>query len=112
MGRYRITEPGIFGPDGEIEVGTVFELAEDPKGWHGRYIDLDAKVTSEHEGVNNAEPVVKTYSAVEGTNGWWVINDEAGTQVGKGIRKDVAEEFNAKDDAAKAEFVADHSKDA
>lgn len=35
--RIRITEPGIYGADGEIPVGEIMVVAEEPKGWAGSY---------------------------------------------------------------------------
>lgn len=35
--RIEITAGGIFGADGEIPVGAIVDVKEEPKGWAGRY---------------------------------------------------------------------------
>jgi hypothetical protein len=35
--KIKITKPGIYGNSGEIKVGTVFTVSDEPKGWSGRY---------------------------------------------------------------------------
>lgn len=35
--KIEITAGGIYGRDGEIPVGTVLDVKEEPKGWAGRY---------------------------------------------------------------------------
>lgn len=39
--KIRITAGGIFGTGGEVPVGTVLEVKEEPKGWAGRYVVID-----------------------------------------------------------------------
>lgn len=47
--RIEITAPGIYGLDGEIAVGTTFDVSEEPTAWAGRY-----RVVSDDKG---KEPV-------------------------------------------------------
>jgi hypothetical protein len=106
MPRYRVDAGGIYASSGEeIKIGTVLDLKEAPAQWSGRLTALDAPVTENHEFVASA-----SYEAVEGKGGWYVINDADGNQVGKGVRQDVAEEFNAKDADGKIAFVQEHVK--
>lgn len=35
--KIRIIANGIFGADGEIPIGTEFDVKDEPKGWAGRY---------------------------------------------------------------------------
>ncbi len=49
--RIEITAGGIYGANGEIPVGTIIEVKDEPKGWDGRYRVLaDEK---DKEPVNN-----------------------------------------------------------
>lgn len=35
--KIRITAGGIFGADGEVKIGTEFDVEDVPTGWDGRY---------------------------------------------------------------------------
>lgn len=52
--RIRITASGIYGADGEVPVGTEFEIKNEPTGWAGRYMVL-AK-TKGKKAVTNENP--------------------------------------------------------
>lgn len=38
--KIRITEPGLYGAEGEIPVGAEFDFAQPPLEWMGRYIEI------------------------------------------------------------------------
>lgn len=35
--KIKVTKGGIYGKDGEIKVGAIIEVSEEPKFWAGRY---------------------------------------------------------------------------
>lgn len=35
--KIRITASGIYGADGEVPIGTEFDVSEAPVGWEGRF---------------------------------------------------------------------------
>jgi hypothetical protein len=39
--RIQITAGGIYGSEGELQIGTELTVESVPEGWAGRYIDLD-----------------------------------------------------------------------
>lgn len=53
----------------------------------------------------------RLYEARDTGSGWWTIFDQDENEVGKKIRRDDAEAFNAKTDEEKAAFVAEHTVD-
>lgn len=102
--KIEITAKGIYGAGGEIAVGTVLEVKEEPKGWEGRY----RKVTDSQDGkepLTNPATFTAPYSAKDKGGGWWAIYDADGKEV-KNLRKDDAEIFNALSDEDKAAHVA------
>ena len=105
-----LSSTGIYGKDGEeMEVGTVLNLKEEPKGWAGRYDILDGDEAKDKGGaktaiVNPAEAKAP-FQAKDKGGGWWAIYDADGKEV-KSLRKDDAEIFNALSDEDKAAHVA------
>jgi len=41
--RIQITAGGIYGSEGELQIGTELTVESVPEGWAGRYIDLDSR---------------------------------------------------------------------
>jgi hypothetical protein len=41
--RIQITAGGIYGSEGELQIGTELTVESVPEGWAGRYIDLDGR---------------------------------------------------------------------
>lgn len=106
--RIKITKGGIFGmstsanPTGEIPVGTIIAVKSEPLAWAGRYEVIDAG-DGEVEIVN--PDLTAKIEARDTGSGWWTIFDAEGNEVGKKIRKEEAEAFNAFSDAEKAEYL-------
>jgi len=51
--KIKITKGGIFGVNGEIPVGTIFDVKDEPTGWAGRYEVISGGKGSGTEPVNN-----------------------------------------------------------
>lgn len=51
--KIKITEKGIYGPNGEIKVGTEFKLDDEPKAWKGRYVILEESAPKDAKAVTN-----------------------------------------------------------
>lgn len=55
--RIRITSPGIYGADGEVPVGTEFDInGEPPAGWKGRYDVVSSAPKDGSVALTNGEP--------------------------------------------------------
>lgn len=107
--RIKITAGGIYDGEGrELQVGEEFEVAEEPKGWLGRYETIGQTTTTDDKKTFVAS---SSYEAVEGKQGWYNIKDAEGNVLGKGIRKDEAEAFNAKTLDEQVAFVTEHVQD-
>lgn len=103
--RIKITAGGIYGANGaEVPIGTELTVKEEPTGWAGRYTVLGAE-SAEKTPVTN-EPK-GPFEARDKGQGWWAIYDADGAEVGKAMRKDDAEAFNAASDDDKAAFLAE-----
>lgn len=105
-----LNSTGIYGKDGEeMEVGTVLNVKEEPKGWAGRYEVLDGEEAKEKGGktaIVNPADAKAPFEAKEKGGGWWAITDADGNAVGKSFKKEDAELFNSSSDEEKAAYVA------
>jgi len=112
--KIEITGKGIYGAPtkdnktGEVPVGTVLTVKKEPTGWDGRYrvISEDGKGDGKKVAVINPADAKGPFEAKEKGGGWWAITDADGNAVGKSIKKDDAEIFNALSDEDKAAHVA------
>lgn len=41
--KIEITKGGVYGANGEVAIGTTFDLKEEPKAWAGRYKVIDVQ---------------------------------------------------------------------
>ncbi|WP_062233188.1 hypothetical protein [Aureimonas sp. N4] len=125
--RIKITQPGIYGNDGEIAVGTEFTVKDGPKGWAGRYEvisggdegephiinpemgEVNIGDTTENpktgEGVPDGQNSGKsTYAVKDKGSGWYAVTDGE-KEVTKSLRKDALDGFNGLTDDEKRAFV-------
>ena len=51
--KIRVTGKGIYGADGEIAVGTELEVAEEPRGWRGRYVVITPNPSEDATPITN-----------------------------------------------------------
>lgn len=51
--KIRITSGGIFGTDGEIPVGSEFDVEDVPAGWEGRFEVVTKAASKEAKAVAN-----------------------------------------------------------
>lgn len=112
--KIQITGGGIFVANGkgeseELAIGTELTVSKDPTGWAGRYSVLSGGNADKALVVNPAATPEggAPYEArpKDGSAGWFQVYDSAGVAVGKAMREDDANAFNAMSDEEKAEFV-------
>lgn len=108
--RVKITAGGIYGNDGEIPIGTTLDVKDEPTAWAGRYEVISGDDEGKEAVTNPADPAPSAYSIKEKGAGWYAIVDAQGEEVGKALRKDDAEAFEALTDQDKADFAAEHAK--
>ncbi|PZR36485.1 hypothetical protein [Caulobacter segnis] len=103
----KITGRGVYGADGEYEIGTVIAgLEAEPTSIEGRYDvvgDEGARVLVTNPAATPAGGA--PYDVRETSPGWFQIYDASGAEVGKKLRKDDAEAFAALTDEEKADFL-------
>lgn len=124
--RIRITAGGIFGhvtdenPSGELAIGTELTLDNEPTGWTGRYVVLDAGDTAGKSAVTNpAEQEGKPaktadepkalkgpFTVGDPAIGWYPVLDADGVKV-KNLRKDDAEAFATLSDDDKLAYLSE-----
>lgn len=112
--KIRITKPGIFAAAGEIKVGTVMDVKDEPKGWAGRYEVVSGgkgKTAVTNPAKRSGNPVVPGYAVTEKSPGWFVVAKD-GEPVTKAMRKDDLEGFDAMSDEDKDAFVDLHKVEA
>lgn len=104
--RIKITKPGIFANNGvETAVGTELDVRDEPTAWAGRY-EVISGGGGKTAVVNPKTGAPKPpFGAKDKGQGWWGIFDADGVEVGKSIRKDDAEVFNAASDEDRLAFV-------
>ena len=108
--KIKITAGGIFDGKGvEIPIGTEMNLESEPTDLAGRYVVLDGEgraltVNPAQDPPTGGAP----YEArpKDGSAGWFQVYDSAGAAVGKAMREDDANSFNAMSDEDKAAFVS------
>lgn len=100
--RIRITKPGIFGNNGEIEVGTEVTVSEEPTGWDGRYEIISGGSGDEGKSFQTGQAPI--YAVKEKSRGWNVITKD-GEEATKSLRDDAVAGFNDLTDDEKAAFV-------
>lgn len=108
--KIEITERGIFGADGEIKVGTVFDVKDEPKGWAGRYRIVSGGDAKGKEAVTNPKSKGKTKEADTGLkaehHGGGKFNvTEGETVLLEGLSKVDADAFNEMSDEDKRAYV-------
>lgn len=111
--KIEITAGGIFGADGEIPVGTVVDVKEEPTGWAGRYRVLSGGDTSEKVAVTNPKKgKAKAEASDAGTglkaehHGGGKFNvTEGETVLLQGLSKEDADAFNTMSDDDKRAYV-------
>lgn len=100
--KIEITAGGIYGAKGEIPVGTIIDVKEEPTGWAGRY-----RVVGRTEGktpVTNPK-VDETALKAEHHGGGKFNITKGETVLASGLSKADADAFNALSDDEKAEYV-------
>ena len=101
--KIEITAGGIYGADGEIPVGTVMDVKDEPTGWAGRYRVVSGGGKGK-EPVTNPKTDAPTLKAEH--HGGGKFNVTAGETVHvKGLSKADADAFNALSDEDKLAFV-------
>lgn len=104
-----LNSTGIYGKDGvEMAVGEELIVAEEPKGWAGRYDILESGNAQGKTAITADTPT--GFAVKEKGAGWFVITKD-GEEVSKSIRKDGLEGFDELSDQDKAAFVELHKKD-
>lgn len=113
--KIEIISKGIYGAKGEVPVGTILTVDEEPKGWEGRYRVVSGEAKDKGTKTPVTNPAKKEFKAPfeakDKGNGWWAVFDADGQEV-KALRKDDAETFNVLSDADKAAQVEAYQKDA
>lgn len=111
-----IDRSGVYGPNGEYPVGTVFTLPEGVElagSGYERHEVVTKATTADHEAVHNGgegeepEKPPARYAARETSPGWFAIY-EGETQITKKVRKADADAFEVADEAAQAVFIEDN----
>lgn len=130
--RIKITKPGIYGNDGEIEVGTEITVKDEPTGWAGRYEVLsggdddegktsiinpelgEAEIGDTTENPHTGEGVPKAPAGQNGDaepyvvkdkgSGWYVVT-QGDKEVTGSLRKNALEGFNGLTEDEKKAFV-------
>lgn len=109
--KIEITSGGIFSANGEISVGTIIDVKEEPKGWAGRYRIVSGDQTEGKTAVINPAPTATGYAVTEKSHGWYVVTKD-GVVATKAFRKDDLAEFDGMSDEDKAAFVDLHKPEA
>jgi hypothetical protein len=112
--KIKITAAGNFGVDGEIAIGTVMDVKEEPNGWAGRYEVIEAGAIDEPKLVTNPAKIEKVtpadaiapFEAKHKGGGYYAIMDSQNREVGETFKKEEADKFNALSDEDKASHVA------
>lgn len=100
--KIEIIAGGIFGADGEIAIGTILDVAEEPTGWPGRYRVVSGGGEEKVAVTNPAKPALKAIHYGGGK-----FNVQSGDEVLlSGLSKADADAFNDLSDEDKAAFVA------
>ena len=100
--RIKITRGGIYGKDGEVAVGTMLTLKEEPTAWAGRYEVIGD--TENLTPVTNPAPAEeKLVAKHRGAGSYSVMRGD--DEVVDKLAKDQAEAFNALSDEDKAVAV-------
>lgn len=106
--KIEITAGGIFGADGEIPVGTVLDLKNEPQGWHGRYRIISGDTEGKTAIIN---PTASTgYAVAEKSPGWFHVTKD-GEPVTKAMRRSDLEGFEEMSDEDKAAFADLHKQE-
>lgn len=114
--KIEITAKGIYGAPtkenktGEIAVGTVIDVKEEPKAWDGRYRVVSGGSTDGKEPVTNPADE-KGWSVKKKGGGYSVVTFD-GEEVTKSLRKDDLEGFEDLSNEDKAAFAELHKKEA
>ena len=106
--RIKITKGGIFGAQGEIEIGTEIDLDQEPTGWVGRYEVISSGGQGKTLVANPVEP--RVLKAVHHGGGKFNIVDGEDVLL-SGLAKVDADAFNGLSDEDKQAYV-DASKQA
>ncbi|KQV31136.1 hypothetical protein [Rhizobium sp. Root1204] len=103
-----LNSTGIYGKNGEeMPVGHEMEVAEEPKGWAGRYDILSGGPVEGSEAITNLAGYV-----VKDKGGAWFVITKDGEEVTKSFRKADVEGFDTMSDEDKEAFVDLHKKEA
>ncbi len=109
--KIEVTSKGIFGANGELPVGTVIDVKEEPKGWDGRYRVVSGGGSEGKTPVTIRRRIMTGYAVTEKSPGWYVVTKD-GVVATKAFRKDDLAEFDSMSDEDKAAFVDLHKLEA
>lgn len=101
--KIEITAKGLFGAAGEIPVGTVLDVKEEPKRWAGRYRVVTRQAEKAKVAVISPENG-GGIKAVHNGGGRYVVKDGDAVLL-TGLSKDDAGAFNELSDEDKAAYV-------
>ena len=102
--KVEIVAGGIFGVNadgtpGEVPIGTIFDVKEEPVAWAGRYRVVSGGKSNEGQVFAVGKKNGEIYQIVKGDD---VLVAE--------VTKDESAAFNKMDDAAKATFIEEKTK--
>lgn len=112
--KIEITAGGIYGADGEIAIGTVLDVKDEPKGWTGRYRVISGGDAKGKEAVTNPakakgkEAVTSLRAEHHGGGKFNIMEGEAVHLTG--LSKADADAFNGMSDEDKRAYVAEAGK--
>lgn len=101
--KIEITAGGIFGKNGEIPVGTVMDVKDEPKRWAGRYRVVSGGGKGK-TAVTNPDKSDDGLKAVHNGGGRYVVKDGDDVLL-TGMSKEDAGAFNELSDEDKAAYV-------
>jgi len=107
--KIEITAGGIYGANGEIAIGTVMDVKEEPTGWAGRF-RVVAGGGKGKEAVTNPKSAEATLKAEHHGGGKFNITEGEAVHL-KGLSKADADAFNAMSPEDKRAYVEASKQD-
>lgn len=101
--KIEITGRGIYGASGEIEVGTVLDVKEEPKGWKGRYRVVSGGGKGKTEVTNPEAPNTDIKAIHHGGGKFNVVMGK--TVLLSGLSKEDADALNSMSEEDKKAYV-------
>lgn len=106
--KIEITGKGIYGAKGEVPVGTILSVEEEPKGWEGRYRVVSG---GSKEGKTPVTNTASAYAVAESSPGWFVVTKD-GEPVTKKLRQSDFEGFDTLSEDDRVAFADLHKVEA